>query len=265
MSKDDGRKTGELTKKRVLGDEWRDWDGELGSQNISEGKNTFLYLSMVVLFSIIMLAALFWYLIFPRFESFGRVWAILVSFLFIGTGVFVLTWYILLLIAVLSKKNYVNICLTKGSSLLFFILPLVLRFAASLGISRDRLSHSFIRVSNTLVKAETAGSGPVLALFPRCLKKDIRQQAISLCEEFPDVVFNTATGGSVARKIIRETAPRAIVAVACERDLLSGIQEIAPRIPVIGIPNNRPYGPCKDTIIEISELRSALDFFHKKR
>ena len=129
-----------------------------------------------------------------------------------------------------------------------------------MGISRDRLGQSFIRVSN-LLAGNGSGDGNVLALLPRCLTRELKEKTKEICAAYPDVVAYTAPGGTVARKIIRETRPRAIVAVACERDLISGIQDIAPKIPVIGIPNIWPDGPCKITRIDILEFRSALDFF----
>jgi hypothetical protein len=82
-----------------------------------------------------------------------------------------------------------------------------------------------------------------------------------ICDGYPNVVLQTAPGGNVARKIIRKTKPRAIVAVACERDLVSGIQDVAPKIPVLGICNSRPAGPCKDTVVDLDEFRDALDMF----
>ena len=78
-----------------------------------------------------------------------------------------------------------------------------------------------------------------------------------VCDGIPGVILHTAPGGTQARAIIRDIRPRAIVAVACERDLVSGIHDVAPRIPIIGIPNTRPLGPCKDTVIDIEKFRSA--------
>ncbi len=246
---------------RVLGEEWLDWrENSADCVKIDEGKKTFLVLSMIVLAVILFLAALFLYLILPRFASFGRIWAIFITLSFIGVALFVITWYTLLFATVISRKSYMNLCLTRGSSLFFLLYPLVLKVGGFFGIARDRLSHSFIRVSNTLARPERS-TGPVLALFPRCLRKDMRKEACEICSRFPDVVFHTAPGGSIARRIIGETNPRAIVAVACERDLISGIQDIAPKIPIIGIPNSRPSGPCKDTVIDIENFRSAIEFF----
>ncbi|MBN2072269.1 MAG: DUF116 domain-containing protein [Candidatus Krumholzibacteriota bacterium] len=253
-----------MKDKRVLGDEWADWENDSGEETISESKGTFIILSMIVLATMILLAALFWYLILPRFESFGKNWATIISVSFLLVSLFVLAWYLLLVISVLSRRSYLKICLTRGSGLLFFILPIVIKVASKLGISRDRLSHSFIRVANTLARPAPDDKGPVLALFPRCLRKDIREEAVRVCGEFPDIEVHTAPGGSVARKIISRISPRAIVAIACERDLISGIRDVAPKIAVIGIPNSRPSGPCKDTLIDIDELRSALEAFSPK-
>jgi hypothetical protein len=50
------------------------------------------------------------------------------------------------------------------------------------------------------------------------------------------------------------------LALACERDLMSGLKDIAEKIPVIAIPNKRPEGPCKNTHISVRELDEALKF-----
>jgi hypothetical protein len=66
-----------------------------------------------------------------------------------------------------------------------------------------------------------------------------------------------ATGGTLARRIIVDNRPEAIVAVACELDLTSGIQDSYP-IPVIGILNERPNGPCINTKVDIHKVRNAI-------
>ena len=250
------------TKKpdRILGDEWLDWRGGADEQHIAEGKKTFLLLSFVVLTFIILLAFLFLYLVIPRFEQYGRTGVVFIIVLVSAIAIFLLVWYIFLLVAALSKKNYLFMCLEKGTNLLTLLFPFIVRLAESFGISRDRLSHSFIKVSNTLVPPRIYG-GTVLALLPRCLNRDIKMEVKLICEEYPNVVLQTAPGGNVARKSIKETRPRAIVAVACERDLVSGIQDVAPKIPVLGICNSRPAGPCKDTLVDLVEFRNALDNF----
>jgi hypothetical protein len=246
--------------KRILGDEWLDWDGRDAERDTTEGRSTFLYLSLVVLSLFILIVLLFWYLVLPRFESFGRIWMFVITGILAAAALFLVIWYIALVVAVVWKKRYMSICLTHGSRLFFIMLPFVTRLAESMGISKDRLSHSFIRVSNELA-GPGRRPGPILVLFPRCLRADIRSEAKDICSGYEEVRLHTAPGGTEARKIIHDTGPGAIVAVACERDLISGIQDVAPRIPVIGIPNTRPEGPCTDTTIDTDELRSAIEFF----
>jgi hypothetical protein len=48
--------------------------------------------------------------------------------------------------------------------------------------------------------------------------------------------------------------------VACERDLLTGIRDVATRVPVIGIPNERPHGPCKNTWIDVALLENDIRY-----
>lgn len=69
-----------------------------------------------------------------------------------------------------------------------------------------------------------------------------------------------ATGGTLARKKIKEFRPKAVVAVACERDLTAGVQDIK-QIPVLGVFNQRPNGPCVDTKIDAKEVENAIKFF----
>ena len=69
-----------------------------------------------------------------------------------------------------------------------------------------------------------------------------------------------ATGGTLARQMVKQIRPTAIVAVACERDLTSGIQDVFP-LPVVGVLNERPFGPCFNTRVDIKRVEAAvLDF-----
>jgi hypothetical protein len=65
------------------------------------------------------------------------------------------------------------------------------------------------------------------------------------------------TGGTLARKVIKTLRPRAVLAIACERDLTSGIQDVFP-LPVIGVLNERPYGPCCNTKVQMSAVEQAV-------
>jgi hypothetical protein len=69
-----------------------------------------------------------------------------------------------------------------------------------------------------------------------------------------------ATGGSIARKLIEDLKPKAIIAVACERELLTGVSD-AKSTPVKAIVNIRPYGPCVNTGVDVSQVKNAIESF----
>ena len=69
-----------------------------------------------------------------------------------------------------------------------------------------------------------------------------------------------ATGGTLARQVVKAIRPKAIVAVACERDLTSGIQDVFP-LPVLGVLNERPNGPCFNTRVDIAKVEEAIKIF----
>ena len=62
---------------------------------------------------------------------------------------------------------------------------------------------------------------------------------------------------NLARQMVMQARPKAIVAVACERDLTSGIQDVFP-LPVLGVLNERPYGPCFNTRVDKKKLEDAI-------
>ena len=67
-----------------------------------------------------------------------------------------------------------------------------------------------------------------------------------------------ATGGTVARNIIKKIKPKLIISVACERDLMSGISDVK-GIPVVGITNKTPNGPCFNTDVDIDAIKKRVE------
>ena len=57
-----------------------------------------------------------------------------------------------------------------------------------------------------------------------------------------------------------EERPVGIIAVACEMDLTSGIRDSYP-LPVYGVLNERPHGPCCDTTVALDMVRDAMRLF----
>jgi len=167
----------------------------------------------------------------------------------------------------------------RGLTIKLF-LPLMTLLGRLLGIPKEHVRNSFIKVNNELVRSEARHYKPheVLLLMPHCLQSsrcDMRltydimnckrcgkcpiKGLIELSENY-GVHLAIATGGTIARRIVVQTRPRIILAVACERDLASGIQDTYP-IPVFGVLNERPHGPCLDTIVSLERLEQALRLF----
>lgn len=161
------------------------------------------------------------------------------------------------------------------------LFPLMILMGRLFGVSKERVQQSFIELNNHLVRSHNSHRtrpGRLMVLLPHCIQDFDCQIKITgniknckgcgRCEikellELSDryqVKMAVATGGTLARRIIVENKPEGIVAVACEHDLTTGIQDAYP-IPVIGILNDRPNGPCINTRVDIQKVKRAiLDF-----
>jgi len=53
-----------------------------------------------------------------------------------------------------------------------------------------------------------------------------------------------------------------VLAVACEGDLTTGIKDCYP-LPVLGVLNARPYGPCVNTTVDTLKIDEALQLVLK--
>lgn len=165
------------------------------------------------------------------------------------------------------------------------LFPFMILMGRLVGVSKEKVQQSFIELNNHLVRSNYHRTRPnkLLILLPHCIQDFDCQikitgnvkncQGCGKCEikelvELSDqyqVKMAVATGGTLARRIIVENRPEAIVAVACELDLTSGIQDSYP-IPVIGILNERPNGPCINTKVDIQKVKDAiLDFLEPQR
>lgn len=247
---------------RKLGEEWEDWDGT-PEGDIDEPRGKFVALATAVFGTLVGLLLLGAYLVSPRLDEWPTYvkmplkWAFWIA-LGVSMGV-----YLLFLLEALSGR--VRILPYRWSeALLLWLLPKSVWLGKRLGLSRDRVFNSFIKVNNVLsrAQAEPGKHGKLLVLLPRCLSRDTRQQIKAIMDGRPHALA-TARGGEEARKAIRKERPDFIIALACERDLASGIKDVALHVPVIGIPNKRPEGPCKNTCVDLDEFRQAVEFFEK--
>ncbi len=253
---------GQKAQDRKLGDEWEDWDGTPEGE-VDEPKGRFIWLASFVFAVFLLLLLLGAYLVYPRLGQ----WPPYVGWpLKLGFGLFLvgsIALYLLFLLEVLSADRRL-LPYSWSQRLLLWLLPKSVWLGGKLGLSRDRVFNSFIKVNNVLSRSHTREGIPrkLLVLLPRCLSKETRQEIRRIMEHRPHAMA-TAGGGEEARKAIRKERPDFIIALACERDLASGIKDVALHVPVIGIPNKRPEGPCKNTHVDMEQFRQALEFFER--
>ncbi len=196
-----------------------------------------------------------------------------------GAVLSVLILGVTLLIATLIRGREVFFAARLRGIVIEVLFPIMIVVGKLLGISKEKIQQSFVEVNNLLVRARCADNKPrrLLLLMPHCLQFNdcaikvttdaSKCQACGKCR-IKDLVelagryqvhLSVATGGTLARRRVAESRPDAIIAVACERDLTSGIQDAYP-LPVIGILNERPFGPCFNTSVDIDKVAEALEF-----
>jgi len=158
-----------------------------------------------------------------------------------------------------------------------FLLPIAFLIGQGIGISRQRLMSSFVQMNNKLTMDKHLALKPdeILILLPQCLQapecdrrltSDIhncrrcgRCDMAALLDVFDkyDVKACVVPGGTLAREMVKTHRPKVILAVACERELSSGILDTHP-IPVVSVVNDRPNGPCIGTRVSPDAVDALL-------
>ncbi len=244
-----------------MGEEWSDWQpGSKYEGAIEAPKLLFVFFSFLVLVIALLGLLLLWYLALPRFKEFGADTTRLIGAGFYFVAGALTIWYFSQALSSLLKIKLAPSFIVKKMSLRA-LLPAVFGVAKVFGIPGDKIGNSFIKFHNDLMYATRTGRGSkrFLLLLPRCLSAETRKEINELGVKYQFKAF-TAFGGDEARKTIKEQRPDAVIGVACERDLISGIQDTAPKIPVFGLPNKRPEGPCKNTSVDIRELEKIIRY-----
>lgn len=246
---------------RVLGDEWDDWTGDLDeSATFNETARLFAVFASLAIFLIFALTGFVLYMIEPRLRLLNPALVLVARVLTIGTITAATAWLAIMVACVftgwklLPGTRFWQVSATS-------ILPPAMALARRMGISRDRIGNSFVAFSNHIVRATyKPGRGRTIILLPRCLNPGLKKQVQELGERSGVGVF-TASGGGQARNIIRQQRPSSVIGVACERDLMSGIHDVAPKMPTIGVTNQRPEGPCKNTTVNLEKVKNAIMIF----
>lgn len=217
-----------------------------------------------------------WYLITHRDIIINQIVLIAVAVIFgiilivMGIGILAMVIMIVKSKSIPSMEN-----LTLWANDLLF--PVSIFIGKLIGIEKEKILKSFIAVNNYIVKSrKSIPREKVLMLLPHCLQNtdcphkitiDINNckkcgkcpvgQLRDLCDHY-HAVLRVATGGTLARKWILEENPSAVIAIACERDLASGIQDTGGHLPVLGVLNIRPNGPCVNTDVSLDQVNQAL-------
>jgi len=250
-------------KDRKLGDEWAGWHGNLRDEekNANTGKRTFLALLFLTIFVIGGLAFFVWYMISPRLAQFHPSLPVIIAIVMMIFWSAMTLWFFLIVLSIMTAKDF-SLRLGKMEISLTRIVPLVLKLGNELGVSMDRMANSFVKVRNALLRTNVRHVHPdqLLILLPRCLQVPLQKQIREYADK-KGIHIATVPGGEKARQLVMELKPLAVIGVACERDLLSGIQDVSEKIQVIGIPNIRPEGPCKNTLIDLNEFENAVHTF----
>ena len=167
--------------------------------------------------------------------------------------------------------------LGQAWSVINLLFPTAIRIGKLLDIEKETVERSFIEVSNHLVRQKLVRVQPdrLLILTPHCIQKDTCPHKITrdvnnckrcggcqvdgllkLRDKY-GVKVAIVTGGTLARNILKAMRPQAVLAIACERDLTSGIQDAFP-LPVVGVLNQRPFGPCCNTRVDLDRVEGLL-------
>ena len=251
---------------------------DLKNSSETKGKWTFLALSILSLVVLVILTLFFWYLISPRVNAMSSFLSLTVKILGI---LFLLTVSGGLFLIVLSSALEKDFLFPHGEKqiTLKVLFPINLLLGKLFGLSKTQVRESFIQVNDSIFKAtqKRVKNDRLLILLPHCLQNfDCPYKIIADCnncrrcgncqigdilklKEKYNVDIAIATGGTIARKVVVEKKPTVILAIACDRDLCSGIQDVYP-VPVYGILNERPYGPCMNTRVDLERLDRAVQY-----
>lgn len=249
---------------RRLGHEWDEWDGTPlpDRGNFDAPPLRFFAWSLIALLAATTILAALLYLLMPRI---GLLLPTLPTILW-WTGAVVVAagalWWLLIAVAYLGGVALLPAPLAERG-LFLRMMSLTSRVARCFG-QRDRVENAAVKVYNrlALARVKAVQSGELLLLVPRCLSRATLDRVLEAAGA-RDVPVFVATRGQLARRVIRERRPRAVVAVACERDMVTGLHDVAGHVPVLGLTMTLPAGPCKDAELDHETLAMYMDAFVK--
>jgi hypothetical protein len=250
-----------------------------GGNSLRPQKRIFLGLLLLTCILFTLILGILWYVPYVGLTNINPDLPLILGVAFAILLLLVLVVLVMLALTVVLGRDLFFSRKLRGL-VIKLLLPLMSGVGKLCGVSKEKVRRSFIEINNQLVLAQNprATSDKLLLLMPHCLQFHECQFRITgstihckRCGKCPitglvglsekyGVGLAVATGGTLARRIVVERRPRLIIAVACERDLSSGIQDSYP-LPVFGIINHRPNGPCYDTQVDLDKVEEALKTF----
>jgi len=242
----------------------------------TKGKELFLTLTSISLLLMMGITTLLWWFVSPRLHEINE---LLANFSLTALRVF----YILLIfgttLVYLTSFTERNFLIANFAVRMFIkiLYPISQSLGKIVGIEKEKIQESFVYVNNSFIKAlrKKFKANDILILLPHCLQNNecsIRitndilncakcgkcdiQELAHLSQKY-NISTAIATGGTLARRIIVENKPKFIIAVACPRDMVEGLKDVFP-IPVYGVLNERPNGPCISTRVAVEKINNAL-------
>lgn len=247
---------------RRLGHEWDEWDGRpLPNQgNFDSPPGLFFRWAAASLVVVVALAATTLFLLAPRLTWLDPAVPTVAWTILWATAVAAAVWWALLSVSYLTNRALMPPMLAERG-LFLRVMAFTSRVAAVAG-RRDWVENAAVKVYNSLAlsRVRQVGPGELLLLIPRCLSRETLDRVLSQAGAHGVPVF-VATRGQLARRVIRERRPRAVVAVACERDMVTGLHDVAGKVPVLGLTMTLPAGPCKDAVLDHDTLEKYLRAF----
>jgi hypothetical protein len=244
-----------LETDRRLGHEWDEWDGSPLPRNGDFDSPPRLFFAWSALATAAGLGALFaivW-LLRPHLASISPRLPTIVTLGVAALAALAWVWWVLLAGSYLLKRPLLPERLAERG-LYLRLMRWTSRVASRFG-RRDWVENAAVKVYNALAlfRQRKVNTGELLLLVPRCLSRDALEGVLGVAKRYAVPVF-VATRGQLARRVIKERRPRAVVAVACERDMVSGLHDVAGKVPVLGLVLKLPSGPCKDTVLDLVQL-----------
>ena len=244
-------------------------------------KRIFILLGMVMMLCYFAIFGVIWLLMTTSSQELRQVMMTGFAALFVCTFLLMGAGLTFLVIGLL-RRSASPVVQKIGRNIVDLFYPMTMWVGRLFGVSKEEIEDSYIKINNQMTVSQDRKYRPeeILILAPHCLQNTNCPHKITIdvqnchrcgkCSvaglldiaEETGVNLVVASGGTFARKLAKEYQPKAIVAIACERDLTSGIKDMnAQHIPVVGVLNERPNGPCYNTTVQICKVRQALAEF----